>query len=146
MTDNLKALLAKQEKAKKEAADLEAQINEVRAANSSAVVDQVVSLLEENGEFFSAVQRNRIKRLLGDDGPKAPRAQRRAGEKPEPKFQLDSGEAWAGRGRLSKAFDEWDKSGEAKKWREANPGQKFPAYPNKKVGQSKKREDSLDQK
>lgn len=43
------------------------------------------------------------------------------------KFQLPTGETYGGKGRKPQAFTDWEESAAGKKWREQNPGQKWPS-------------------
>lgn len=130
MANTMEALQAKHEKAKKDLEELEAQISEARRSNATAVFDQIADLLADNAQYFSLAQKNHIKRVLDGDA----RANRVVSSgSVEPKYQLDTGETWTGRGRTSKKFAEFAASAEGKAWKKANDGQTYPAYPNPKV-------------
>lgn len=129
MADDLQKLLAEQKKHDDAGAALANKIKAARAANASAVFDQVADLLADNVEHFSTAQINHLRRVIEKD----PKANRKSTGTIEPKFQLDSGETWTGRGRTSKAFAEFAASAEGKAWKKANNGQSYPAYPNPKA-------------
>lgn len=123
---SLDELLKQKEKNDKEASELEQRIRQARQASATEHYDQVVKLLRANGQFFSLVQRNAIKQLVdGGSGGKGGRTSTQG-----PKFQLDNGLTWAGHGKKTKGFAQWEASAAGKKWQAANPGQRFPSYPN----------------
>lgn len=143
-TQEIDALtLAKQEKAALEAeieaarksvedkfrdkqAQAEEKVRKLQVEQAGQAHAKMVELAQEFKALLTSAQRRQIIRILEPDVPSAP-AKKKTGGKVPPKYQVGN-TTWAGRGHPPKEFREWDLTDEAKKWREANPGQKWPPY------------------
>lgn len=130
MAKDRAALLAEQKRHQAALAEAARALDELDKAEASKVYEKVVELIGQSGEYFTLAQRNHIVRLVKPDGSIKPAA--KGGVVP-PKYQLDTGETWAGRGKTSAALTKWAASAEGKKWRKENPGKQYPAYPNPKA-------------
>lgn len=112
---------------------LEAQLKLVETRDSE--VPKALAVLQKYAKVLSAAQRRQVAKLIGetlDTSPahrakaaRAPRQGRKLG-KVAPKYQLPSGETWAGRGLAPKVFSAWARSAEGKAWAKANPDAKYP--------------------
>ncbi len=125
-------LAAQKKKLLEELQKIEAQEKQELQAEAESAHANIVSLLSDFADYFDARQKNEIARFVGGasrPGRKAGSSNASAGTRGPvaAKFKLPSGDSWSGRGRTPTTFAEWEKSGEAKKWRDANPGQKWPA-------------------
>ncbi|MBH1408367.1 H-NS histone family protein [Stenotrophomonas maltophilia] len=122
---NLDNLAAQKQKLLEELRKIEEQENKERQAEAESAYGNIVNLLEEFSKFFDSRQRTEIARFVG--------ARKSVSKKSTDKvpvaakYKLPNGETWSGRGRTPTAFVEWEKSDAAKKWRDANPEQKWPA-------------------
>lgn len=126
---NLDNLAAQKQKLLEELRKIEEQENKERQAEAESAHSNIVSLLEDFAEFFDSRQRAEIARYVVSGSTRGRKSVSNQGSKGPvaAKFKLPNGETWSGRGRTPTAFVEWEKSDAAKKWREANPEQKWPA-------------------
>lgn len=93
----------------------------------AASFEQIKTTLEGTAQFMSDAQRAALQAILHPAGKAVPAATKSKGVVP-PKFQIPSGETWAGRGQPPKTFTIWSGSAEGKAWHKAN-GKGYPAYP-----------------
>ncbi|GAB3052737.1 H-NS family nucleoid-associated regulatory protein [Stenotrophomonas tumulicola] len=104
-------------------------------------VPKALAVLQNYAKVLTEAQRRKVAQIIGlaSDGaastahaartPKAARSPlkgRKLG-KVVAKYQLPSGETWAGRGLTPRVFTAWAKSAQGKAWIAANPGERFPA-------------------
>lgn len=137
---SLEELLAEQQRHQNEGSLLEQKIRAKRQENATKDYNEVVALLESSAEFFTPKQRNTIASMVGGvaagnagsvSGTKVKKSKAEgSGSSKEYKYQLDTGETWTGLKRRKDAFKNWDESAEGRAWKAANPGQRYPAYPN----------------
>ncbi|CAD7347236.1 MULTISPECIES: H-NS histone family protein [Xanthomonas] len=128
-TASLSALAAAKEKLAEEIRKLEEQEAQLRQQQSSEAYSEIVKLLDQYTEHFSAKQKSEIAALIGADVAKPKKA---ASMKKEvaPKYWLPHNqETWSGRGRPPKAFTIWQGSASYKEWKAKHPDEKFPAFP-----------------
>lgn len=116
------ALLADLEK-------VEAEEGKLIAAEASKIFDDIHKKLGTFFQHFSDEQKAKLKAFFPAEkvrkarGPNKSKGEKAEGTKPEPKFQLPTGEVWSGRGRPPVAFVAWKK---------ANPDHEFPAISKSK--------------
>lgn len=129
----LNDFMAELQQAEQKAEALRKQFDETVAAQAQASFEQIKEILDTYMRFLSQAQRNTILSMLQMKGrvaaPKVATKGAKAGTVVAPKYQLPTGETWAGRGQPHKAFSAWSNTAEGRAWRKANPDQKFPAYP-----------------
>ncbi|AEO41909.1 H-NS histone family protein [Xanthomonas campestris pv. zingibericola] len=128
-TASLSALAAAKEKLAEEIRKLEEQEAQLRQQQSSEAYSEIVKLLDQYTEHFSAKQKSEIAALLGlgIDKPKKAASTRK---EVVPKYWLPHNqETWSGRGRPPKAFTIWQGSASYKEWKAKHPDEKFPAFP-----------------
>ncbi|APP85100.1 MULTISPECIES: H-NS histone family protein [Xanthomonas] len=128
-TASLSALAAAKEKLAEEIRKLEEQEAQLRQQQSSETYSEIVKLLDQYSDHFSAKQKSEIAALIGADVAKPKKA---ASMKKEvaPKYWLPHNqETWSGRGRPPKAFTIWQGSASYKEWKAKHPDEKFPAFP-----------------
>ncbi|MCS3747161.1 DNA-binding protein H-NS [Xanthomonas arboricola] len=128
-TASLSALAAAKEKLAAEIRKLEEQEAQLRQQQSSEAYSEIVKLLDQYTEHFSAKQKSEIAALIGAGVTKPKKA---ASTKKEvaPKYWLPHNqETWSGRGRPPKAFTIWQGSASYKEWKAKHPDEKFPAFP-----------------
>ncbi|PPT93019.1 histone-like nucleoid-structuring protein [Xanthomonas arboricola pv. arracaciae] len=128
-TASLSALAAAKEKLAEEIRKLEEQEAQLRQQQSSEAYSEIVKLLDQYTEHFSAKQKSEIAALIGADVAKPKKA---ASPRKEivPKYWLPHNqETWSGRGRPPKAFTIWQGSVSYKEWKARHPDEKFPAFP-----------------
>ncbi|MEB1512759.1 H-NS family nucleoid-associated regulatory protein [Xanthomonas campestris pv. campestris] len=126
---SLSALAAAKEKLAEEIRKLEEQEAQLRQQQSSEAYSEIVKLLDQYTEHFSAKQKSEIAALIGAGVAKPKKA---AFPKKEvaPKYWLPHNqETWSGRGRPPKAFTIWQGSASYKEWKAKHPDEKFPKYP-----------------
>lgn len=108
---------------------LEEQEAQIRQNQASESFSQVIAILNDFGQHFSAKQKAEIVALIGE-GKVRKTANGQAKREVAPKYWLPhSGETWTGRGRTPKAFAAWEGTAAYKEWKSRHPEQKFPAYP-----------------
>lgn len=133
----LASVQKEREDAAKRLRDLEAQERKIQEQLATEAFEDLVALLKQHLPGMNTVQRGRIRAIVATVG--VPRDARKATAKGgttgkvAPKFQLPDGTTWAGRGNRPNAFVKWARSAEGKAWRQANPGQKWPAAPGAKA-------------
>lgn len=128
-TASLSALAAAKEKLAEEIRKLEEQEAQLRQQQSSEAYSEIVKLLNQYTEHFSAKQKSEIAALIGAAVAKPKKA---ASTRKEvvPKYWLPHNqETWSGRGRPPKAFTIWQGSASYKEWKAKHPDEKFPAFP-----------------
>lgn len=136
------------ERAKQQAADIEAELEKERKRvedefrqkkkeaeervlklqreRAKPAHDEIVRLAREFQPYLTLAQRNQIIRILKPEttGDKRSDGQKSEGKKLPPKYEV-YGKTWTGRGRRPPEFKEWEEK-EGKQWRAKNPGQKYP--------------------
>ena len=125
---NLQQLAEAKAKLHEEIRKLEEQEKQAREGETSAAHANVLSLLEQFAEFFSAKQRNEIAAYVTSAAPKAASTKSAGGRSEvKPKYQLPhTGETWSGRGRTPKAFAAWEGTAAYNEWKARHPDLKFP--------------------
>lgn len=127
---NLQQIAEAKAKLQEEMRKLEEQERQAREGETNAAHANVLSLLEQFAEFFSAKQRNEIAAYVTSAAPK-PTSSKSAGGRSEvkPKYQLPhTGETWSGRGRTPKAFAAWEGTAAYNEWKARHPDLKFPLF------------------
>ncbi|MEA5123470.1 H-NS histone family protein [Xanthomonas hortorum pv. vitians] len=128
-TASLSALAAAKEKLAEEIRKLEEQEAQLRQQQSSEAYSEIVKLLDQYTEHFSAKQKSEIAALIGADVVK-PKKAASTRKEVAPKYWLPHNqETWSGRGRPPKAFTIWQGSASYKEWKAKHPDEKFPKYP-----------------
>ncbi|AOY63312.1 H-NS family nucleoid-associated regulatory protein [Xanthomonas citri pv. glycines] len=128
-TASLSALAAAKEKLAEEIRKLEEQEAQLRQQQSSEAYTEIVKLLDQYTDHFSAKQKSEIAALIGADVAKPKKAASKRKEV-APKYWLPHNqETWSGRGRPPKAFTIWQGSASYKEWKAKHPDEKFPAFP-----------------
>lgn len=117
---------------------LEAQKKLVEKRDSE--VPKALAVLQNYAKVLTEAQRRKVAQIIGlaSDGtasgsraakmPKAARSPlkgRKLG-KVVAKYQLPTGETWAGRGLTPRVFTAWAKSVQGRAWIAANPGERYP--------------------
>lgn len=129
----LNDFMAELHQAEQKAEALRKQFDETVAAQAQASFEQIREILDTYMRFLSQAQRNTLLTMLQAKGREPAQKVSTRGAKPgtvvAPKYQLPTGETWAGRGQPHKAFSAWSNTAEGRAWRKANKDQKFPAYP-----------------
>ncbi|QDI04031.1 MULTISPECIES: H-NS histone family protein [Xanthomonas translucens group] len=125
---NLQQIAEAKAKLHEEIRKLEEQEKQAREGETSAAHANILSLLEQFAEFFSAKQRNEIAAYVTSAAPKPASAKSSGGRSEvKPKYQLPhTGETWSGRGRTPKAFAAWEGTAAYNEWKARNPDLKFP--------------------
>ncbi|WP_416204007.1 H-NS histone family protein [Xanthomonas euvesicatoria] len=128
-TASLSALAAAKEKLAEEIRKLEEQEAQLRQQQSSEAYTEIVKLLDQYTDHFSAKQKSEIAALIGA-GVAKPKNAASAKKEVAPKYWLPHNqETWSGRGRPPKAFTIWQGSASYKEWKAKHPDEKFPAFP-----------------
>ncbi|MBO9876094.1 H-NS family nucleoid-associated regulatory protein [Xanthomonas sp. D-99] len=128
-TASLSALAAAKEKLAAEIRKLEEQEAQLRQQQSSEAYSEIVKLLDQYTEHFSAKQKSEIAALIGA-GVTKPKKSASTKKEVAPKYWLPHNqETWSGRGRPPKAFTIWQGSASYKEWKAKHPDEKFPAFP-----------------
>ncbi|CAG2093859.1 DNA-binding protein H-NS [Xanthomonas arboricola] len=128
-TASLSALAAAKEKLAAEIRKLEEQEAQLRQQQSSEAYSEIVKLLDQYAEHFSAKQKSDIAALIGADVAK-PKKIASTKKEVAPRYWLPHNqETWSGRGRPPKAFTIWKGSASYKEWKAKHPNEKFPAFP-----------------
>ncbi|NJC36475.1 DNA-binding protein H-NS [Xanthomonas arboricola] len=128
-TASLSALAAVKEKLADEIRKLEEQEAQLRQQQSSEAYSEIIKLLDQYSEHFSAKQKSEIAALIGV-GIAKPKKTAFAKKEVAPKYWLPHNqETWSGRGRPPKAFTIWQGSASYKEWKAKHPDEKFPAFP-----------------
>ncbi|MBB3779200.1 MULTISPECIES: H-NS histone family protein [Xanthomonas] len=128
-TASLSALAAAKEKLAEEIRKLEEQEAQLRQQQSSEAYSEIVKLLDQYTQHFSAKQKSEIAALIGADVVK-PKKGASTRKEVAPKYWLPHNqETWSGRGRPPKAFTIWQGSASYKEWKAKHPDEKFPKYP-----------------
>ncbi|CAD0312986.1 MULTISPECIES: H-NS histone family protein [Xanthomonas] len=128
-TASLSALAAAKEKLAEEIRKLEEQEAQLRQQQSSETYSEIVKLLDQYSDHFSAKQKSEIAALIGA-GVAKPKKAASTRKEVAPKYWLPHNqETWSGRGRPPKAFTIWQGSASYKEWKAKHPDEKFPAFP-----------------
>lgn len=112
---------------------LEAQKKLIEKRDSD--VPKALETLQKYAQVLTLVQRRQVARLIGETNhapaAKQARAPNKAAKKGiakgtklgpvAPKYQIPSGDTWAGRGRMPTSFAAWFATAEGKAWKKANP-------------------------
>ncbi|MCO7473034.1 H-NS family nucleoid-associated regulatory protein [Stenotrophomonas maltophilia] len=128
-TRTLKDIAAEKAKAQALLAKLDLEAQEIVQAEAGASFPTVVELLQTFGQHYTLKQKNEISALLGLRGKATEKAAPGTKKSLAPKFQIPSGETWAGRGKQPKNFQPWLETAEGKAWAKKHPDEKYPAYP-----------------
>ncbi|PPT91104.1 H-NS histone family protein [Xanthomonas theicola] len=126
---SLESIASAKAKLEEELRNLEAQEAQLRQGQADGAFAEVVRLLGQYAEYFSAKQRSEVATLAGAATVKSKKA---ASVKKEvaPKYWLPhTQDTWSGRGRTPRAFAAWEGTAAYKNWKSKHPDEKFPAYP-----------------
>lgn len=143
MAQNYMAQLAKAERRAEQLREKMEQSVSRQAQASFAGVRDVVGTY---APFLSDDQRQELAGLLRKSSagkPVAGATAKKSGRKTNagatlvPKYQLPTGETWAGRGRPHAAFVAWLKTSEGRTWKKAHPGENYPAFTGTKPATKK---------
>ncbi|WP_045738481.1 H-NS family nucleoid-associated regulatory protein [Xanthomonas sp. MUS 060] len=125
---NLQQIAEAKAKLQEEMRKLEEQEKQAREGQTNAAHANVLSLLEQFAEFFTAKQRNEIASYVTSPAPKAAKAASGRSDV-KPKYQLPhTGETWSGRGRTPKSFAAWEGTAAYNEWKARHPELKFPLF------------------
>lgn len=118
-------------KLEEELRKLEEQETQLRQQQATDAFGDVMSLLGQYGQHFSAKQKAEIVTAVGASSPSQAKAPAASGKKEvAPKYWLShSGETWTGRGRTPRAFAAWEGTAAYKEWKASHPDEKFPKFP-----------------
>ncbi|WP_334180603.1 H-NS family nucleoid-associated regulatory protein [Pseudoxanthomonas sp.] len=124
--DTIAAAKAKLEEELRKLEQQEAQLRQQQAADAFG---EVISLLGQYGQHFSAKQKAEVVAAVGAGSQ--PRTKKELGTKEvAPKYWLPhTQETWAGRGRPPRAFTAWEGTAAYKEWKAKHPSEKFPKFP-----------------
>lgn len=124
--DSIATAKAKLEEELRKLEEQESQLRQQQAADAFA---EVMSLLGQYGQHFSAKQKGEIVAAAGANSPA--KAKKEAGAKEvAPKYWLPhTQETWSGRGRPPRAFTAWEGTAAYKEWKARHPDEKFPKFP-----------------
>ena len=116
-------------KLEEELRKLEAQESELGQQQAADAFAEVVSLLAQYGQHFSAKQKAEIVASVGAGNPA--RVKKEAGTKEiAPKYWLPhTQETWSGRGRPPRAFTAWEGTAAYREWKAKHPSEKLPKFP-----------------
>jgi DNA-binding protein H-NS len=116
-------------KLEEEIRKLEEQEAQLRQQQSADAFSEVMDLLAQYRELFSAKQKADIVNAVGASS--TIRTKKIASAKEvAPKYWLPhSGETWTGRGRPPRAFTAWEGTAAYKEWKTRHPNEKFPKFP-----------------
>lgn len=116
-------------KLEEELRKLEQQESQLRQQQATDAFAEVVSLLDQYGQHFSAKQKAEIVTAVSVSGPA--KAKKEAGTKEvAPKYWLPhTHETWSGRGRPPRSFTAWEGTAAYKEWKARHPDEKFPKFP-----------------
>lgn len=98
-------------------------------------VPKALAILQKYAKVLTQSQRKKVVHIIGEgiEGELAKRDRKAVAGKGllarrtvAPKYRLPSGETWAGRGLMPRAFAAWAESAEGRAWREKNPDERFP--------------------
>ncbi|MBN6149710.1 H-NS histone family protein [Xanthomonas sp. AmX2] len=124
---NLQQIAEAKAKLHEEIRKLEEQEKQAREGETNAAHANVLSLLEQFSEYFSAKQRSEIAAYVTAAAPKAAKSAAGGRSEVKPKYQLPhTGETWSGRGRTPKSFAAWEGTAAYKEWKARHPDLKFP--------------------
>lgn len=124
---SLDSIASAKAKLAEELRKLEEQESQLIQEQAADVYAEVVNLVGQYGQRFTAKQRTEIVGLLSANASKKNGATKKA---VAPKYWLShSGETWTGRGKTPKAFAAWEGTSAYKEWKAAHPDEKFPAFP-----------------
>ena len=124
--DSIATAKAKLEEELRKLEQQEAQLRQQQAADAFG---EVMNLLSQYGQHFSAKQKAEVVAAVGASS--APRPRREAASKEvAPKYWLPhTQETWTGRGRPPRAFTAWEGTAAYKEWKAKHPNEKFPKFP-----------------
>lgn len=124
--DSIATAKARLEEELRKLEEQESQLRQQQAADAFA---EVVSLLGQYGQHFSAKQKAELVAAVGASSPA--KAKKEAGTKEvAPKYWLPhTQETWSGRGRPPRSFTAWEGTAAYKEWKAKHPDQKFPKFP-----------------
>jgi DNA-binding protein H-NS len=108
---------------------LEEQEVQLRQQQSTDAYSEIMDLLIQYRELFTAKQKADIVTAVGVSS--ASRLKKAASTKElTPKYWLPhSGETWTGRGRPPRAFTAWEGTAAYNEWKARHPEEKFPKFP-----------------
>lgn len=116
-------------KLEEELRKLEEQEVQLRQQQSAEAYSEVMSLLDQYGQLFTAKQKAEIVTAVGASSPSRPKKVA-VSKEVAPKYWLPhSGETWTGRGRPPRAFTAWEGTAAYKEWKARHPNEKFPKFP-----------------
>lgn len=126
--------------AERKAEQLRAKLNDAATRQAQASFNGLREVVGAYAPFLTQEQRKELSSALrgtgGSGGMPGKKAGGKSGGTLTPKYQLPTGETWAGRGRAHGAFTAWSRTAEGRAWHKANPDQKFPAYPFNAAGKA----------
>ena len=125
---SMKEMQDAHKKLAQELADLEDKLHAKRMSEAEVEFERIYGELEGLKDYLSRAHKNSIVRLMEDKGSRTTRATGTSERVTvQPKFDIN-GVTWAGRGRIPKVYEEWEKSAEGKAWRKQNPKQRYPFH------------------
>lgn len=124
----LDSIVAAKAKLAEELRKLEQQEAQLRQQQATEAFSEVMSLLGQYGQHFSAKQKSDIAAAAGASSV---RVKKEAGNKEvAPKYWLPhTQETWSGRGRPPRSFTAWEGTAAYKEWKSRHPDEKFPKFP-----------------
>lgn len=125
----LDSIVAAKAKLEEELRRLEEQEATLRQQQSADAFAEVLSLLRQYGQNFSAKQKSDIVTAVGA-GAASKATKGPAAKEVAPKYWLPhTQETWSGRGRPPRAFTAWEGTAAYKEWKARHPDEKFPKFP-----------------
>lgn len=116
-------------KLEEELRKLEQQESQLRQQQAADAFGEVMSLLSQYGQHFSAKQKAEVVVAVGANSP-AKVKKEASGKDVAPKYWLPhTQETWTGRGRPPRAFTAWEGTAAYKEWKAKHPNEKFPKFP-----------------
>lgn len=122
------------EKKQEEERQAKQDYHNAMAEEADDAIREATDVFAQYSQFITKPQLNRLARALNatidlnpedDDGGEGTKKAKGTRAPKQVKFHVN-GTDWTGVGRTPKAFEEWDKSAEGKKWRADNPKQQYP--------------------
>jgi DNA-binding protein H-NS len=124
--DSIATAKARLEEELRKLEEQEGQLRQQQAADAFA---EVVSLLNQYGQHFSAKQKTEIVTAVGASSP-AKVKKEAVTKEVAPKYWLPhTQETWTGQGRPPRSFTAWEGTAAYKEWKARHPDEKFPRFP-----------------
>ncbi|WOS39925.1 H-NS histone family protein [Xanthomonas rydalmerensis] len=127
----LESITSAKAKIEEELRKLEEQEAALRQEQVAFAVTEIIGLLSQYSEHFTAKQKAELAVAIGASSPgRGRKAAPQAKKDAAPKYWLPhTQETWSGRGRPPRAFTAWQGTAAYNQWKASHPDEKFPKYP-----------------